>query len=187
MSDATPLDRYDRAAATATAVVGTVRADQYDDPTPCTEWTVRQLLNHLIGGNKSFVARVTDGAAVDRGADHVGPDHIASFEASVAELRAAFAADGVLDRVFPGPLGDAPGRALVNMRVNEFMVHAWDLARATGQSTDLDPELAAESLADFERLQDSGRGGAMFAPRQAYPPDATVADRLAATAGRSLS
>src|SRR5262249_14099696 len=136
MSDVTPLDRFDRAAATATAVVAAVRADQYDDPTPCTEWTVRRLGNHLIAGNKIFTAGITDAPEVDRTVDHVGPDHAASFQASVADLRAAFAADGVLDRVYPGPLGDAPGRLLVNMRVNEFMVHAWDLAKATGQSTD---------------------------------------------------
>jgi uncharacterized protein (TIGR03086 family) len=182
----THLDRFDRAAATATAVVDIVRTDQFEDPTPCTNWTVRQLLNHLIVGNKIFTARVTAGADVDRNADHVGPDHVASFHASVADLREAFAAEGMLDGMYPGPFGEAAGHTLVRMRVNEFMVHAWDLARATGQSTDLDPELSAECLEDFRRLQEAGRGGPMFAPAQAYPADATVADRLAATAGRAV-
>ena len=182
----TPLDRYDRAAATATSVVDAIRSDQYDDPTPCTDWNVRQLLNHLVGGNKMFTARVTGGGEVDRSADHVGSDHVASFRTSVADLRSAFAADGALDGVYQGPFGEAPGHTLLRMRVNEFMVHSWDLARATGQSTDLDPELAAECLEDFRRLQEAGRGGPMFAPAQAYPEEATVADQLAATAGRTL-
>jgi uncharacterized protein (TIGR03086 family) len=182
----TPLDRFDRAAATAGTVVDSVRADQYGDPTPCTEWTVRQLLNHLVGGNKMFTARLTGGPDVDRAADHVGPDHVASFHASVADLRTAFAADGALDGMYPGPFGEAPGHTLARMRVNELMVHAWDLARATGQSTDLDPELAAECLEDMRRLQEAGRGAPMFAPAQAYPEDATVADQLAAIAGRTM-
>lgn len=186
MNDFTPLARFDRAAATAAAVIDAVRPEQHGDPTPCTEWNVRQLLNHLVGGTKAFVVLQTGGEPVDRAADHIGADPAAAFHAAVADLRAAFAADGALERIVAGPLGDAPALVLLNMRVNEMMVHAWDIARATGQSTDLDAELAAECAEDFRRLQASGRGGHMFAPVQPFPPDATAADRLAATAGRTV-
>jgi uncharacterized protein (TIGR03086 family) len=185
-TDVTPIARFDRAAATATAVVDAIRPEQLGDPTPCTEWTVRQLLNHFIGGNKIFTQRLTGGEDVDRSADHVGPDHVASFRASVSALRTAFSGDGVMDNIYLGPLGEAPGRALARIRVNEFMVHAWDLARATGQSTDLDPELAAQCAEDLRGMQEAGRGGAMFAAVQPYPENATVADKLAALAGRTV-
>jgi uncharacterized protein (TIGR03086 family) len=185
MTDA-PLDRFDRAAATATAVIDAVKPDQLDDPTPCTEWNVRQLLNHLIGGTKVFTANVSGGEPVDRSADHVGPDHRESFRAALTDLRTAFAADGALDAVYPGPLGEAPGHTLVRLRVNEMMVHSWDLAKATGQSTDLDPELAAQCLVDFTRLRESGRGAPMFAPMTESPAGASVADQMAAMAGRTV-
>jgi uncharacterized protein (TIGR03086 family) len=187
MRRVTPFERFDRATATATTVVGTVTPQQYDEPTPCADWTVRPLLNHLIGGTKMFTAIVTGGPAVDRAADHVGPDHAESFRTAVADLRAAFAADGALEGVYVGPMGEAPGLMLLRMRVNEMMVHAWDLARATGQSTDLDPELAQECIEDIRRVQEAGRGQPMFAPMKAIPADSTVADRLAATAGRTVA
>jgi uncharacterized protein (TIGR03086 family) len=182
----TSLDRFDRSAATATAVIGSVKAEQYDDPTPCTDWNVRQLLNHVIGGSKIFTAILTDSGPVDRTADHVGADHAASFRAAISDLRAAFAADGALDGTYQGPLGETSGAFLMRMRVNEMMMHAWDLARATGQSTDLDPELAAECIEDLRRVQEAGRGGPMFKPIQPYPANATVADQLAAIAGRTV-
>jgi uncharacterized protein (TIGR03086 family) len=182
-----PLERFDRAAATATTVVDAIKPEQYDEPTPCADWTVRQLLNHLTGGTKMFTAMVTAGEPVDRAADHVGPDHAASFRAAVADLRAAFAAAGALDGVYNGPLGEAPGTMLARMRVNEMMVHAWDLAKATGQSTDLAPDLAAECIEDIRGVQEAGRAQPMFKPMQDISADATVADRLAATAGRTVA
>jgi len=182
----TSLDRFDRSAATATAVIDAVTSDQYDDPTPCSDWTVRQLLNHVIGGSKIFTVILTGGAPVDRTADHVGSDHAASFRSAISDLRAAFAADGALDGTYQGPLGETSGAFLMRMRVNEMMVHSWDLARATGQSTDLDPELAAECIEDIRRVQEAGRGAPMFKPMQPAGSEATVADQLAAMAGRTV-
>jgi len=187
MRGVNPLERFDRAAATATTVVDAIKPEQYDDPTPCTDWTVRQLLNHLTGGTKMFTVMVAGGEPVDRAADHVGPDHAASFRAAIAGLRAAFAADGALEGLYNGPLGEMPGAMLARLRVNEMMVHSWDLAKATGQSTDLAPDLAAECIEDIRRVQEAGRAQPMFAPMQAIPADATVADQLAATAGRTVA
>jgi uncharacterized protein (TIGR03086 family) len=186
MTEPDPLAALDRAATAAAAVVSAVSADHFDAATPCPEWTVRQVLNHLVGGNLAFAARLTGGAPVDRSADHLGADPLASLRASVAELRAAFAA-GSLDRIVPGPFGDMRARFLVTMRINELMVHGWDLAKATGQSTDLDPELAALCLEDFRQMRSGGRGAGMFAEPTEAPDGATVADQLAALAGRTVA
>jgi len=62
-----------------------------------------------------------------------------------------------------------------------------DLARATGQPTDLDPEIAEQCLAEFRVVRDAGLGGDMFAPIQQAPDDAAAADRLAAYAGRAVT
>jgi uncharacterized protein (TIGR03086 family) len=181
-----PLARFDRAAAAVDSAIAGVRPDQWSDPTPCTEWDLRQLLNHLVGGTKAFLSMQTGGAPVDRAADHVGDDPLASFRAAVAELRAAFAEPGALEKTVTGPFGETSGAFLANMRVNEMMVHGWDVAKASGQSTDLDPELASECLEDFRRLRAAGRGAGVFAEQQQAPPGATVADQLAAVAGRTV-
>ena len=182
----TPLARFDRAVAVADSAIAGVRPDQWSDPTPCTDWNVRQLLNHIVGGTKMFLSMQTGGGPVDRSADHLGDDPLGSWRGAVAELRAAFAEDGALERTVTTPFGEGPGLVLVTMRVNEMMVHGWDVAKATGQSTDLDPELAAQCLDDFRRLRASGRGSGMFAEVQEAPPGATVADQLAAVTGRTV-
>jgi uncharacterized protein (TIGR03086 family) len=181
-----PLARFDRAAAAADSAIAGVGPDQWDAPTPCTEWNLRQLLNHLVGGTKAFLSMQTGGAPVDRTADHVGDDPLASFRAAVAELRAAFGEDGALEKTVNTPFGEGPAAILVNMRVNEMMVHGWDVAKASGQSTDLDPELAAQCMEDFRRLRATGRGAGMFADAQEAPAGATAADQLAAVAGRTV-
>ena len=148
------LARFDRAAAAADSAIAGVGPDQWGQRrAPCTEWNLRQLLNHLVGGTKAFLSMQTGGAPVDRAADHVGDDPLASFRAAVAELRAAFGEDGALEKTVNTPFGEGPGAILVNMRVNEMMVHGWDVAKAAGQSTDLDPELAAQCMEDFRRLR----------------------------------
>jgi uncharacterized protein (TIGR03086 family) len=178
-----PLARFDRATAVADSVLAGIGPAQLASPTPCTEWTVRQLLNHLVGGTALFAGMMT-GETVDRDADFLGDDPHEAFRAQASRLRALFAAPGALERVVPAPFGPQPAAALVEMRVNEMMVHSWDLARATGQSTDLDEELAESCIEAFRTLRASGRGGDMFADVQPVPDTAPAADRLAALAGR---
>jgi uncharacterized protein (TIGR03086 family) len=182
-----PLARFEAAAAQADRVVAAVRPDQLGDPTPCTGWTVRDVINHLTTGNLLFAAIVSDGPRPDRSADHLGDDHLGAFRVSVTRLSEAFAKHDVLSGTYATPMGQGPGALLVSMRFNELMVHGWDIAKATGQSTDLDPELAEAALASFQAAPFLPRGeGKPFGEAKPAPPDATAADRLAAFLGREV-
>jgi uncharacterized protein (TIGR03086 family) len=183
-----PLARLDGATAVAERVIAAVKPDQLGDGTPCESWTVRQLINHVVTGNLVFTSILRDGEPVDRAADGLGEDPLAAYRASVADLRAAFGADGALDRMYPTPFGEGPGTILVTMRMVEHAVHSWDIARATGQSTDLDPEVAAASLAALRHALPAERDGdGPFGTEQTAPPSATAADRMAAFAGRTVA
>ena len=188
MSD-DPIALFQRAAALANATVSAVRPDQLGLPTPCTEWTVRELINHMLTGNLFFVSLATGAPAPDRTADHVGDDHVASFRDSLAQLSAAFTEPGFLGKPVPTPDGEATGAVLAEMRFNEFVIHSWDLAKATGQSTDLDHELAERVLASMRisplLARARGKGGPI-GEQQPAPADATPADRLAAFMGRPV-
>ena len=186
MSEKNPLARFDRAVLAAGTVFAGVKPEQLADPTPCTEWTVRELMNHVVGGTRQFASMMTGGGPIDRSQDFLGTDPAGAFQGSVAQLRELFAAEGALERPAPTPFGERPGIVLLEMRVNEMMVHGWDLAKATGQSTDLDPELAGECLEAFRALRASGRGKGMFDDEQPAPAGATTADQLAAAAGRRV-
>ncbi|WP_203918399.1 TIGR03086 family metal-binding protein [Rugosimonospora africana] len=182
-----PLAQFDRAAAVAEGVIASTKPDQFDEPSPCTLWSVRQVINHVVVGNLRTLGTVTGQARPDPGEDRLGDDPLGAFRASVRELRAALSVEGALDRTVPTPVGERPGTFLVLMRVAEMTLHAWDVAKATGQSTDLDPGLSGQILAVFHGVLPADREGSPFGAEQPAPPDATAADRLAAYAGRTVS
>ncbi|WP_103350471.1 TIGR03086 family metal-binding protein [Amycolatopsis sp. CA-128772] len=181
----TPLDEFDMAASTVTGLVTALRADQWAHPTACADWDVRAVVNHLAHGNAKVAFWAGTGPPAPDG-DHLGPSPAEAFTASVAAARAVLTAPGLFSRQVTTPLGEVPGVFLVHMRVNEYVVHGWDIADATGVSTDLVPELAEQALEQWrERFGAAPRQpGGPFGPEVAAAPDATAADRLAAFLGR---
>jgi uncharacterized protein (TIGR03086 family) len=182
------LANFDRAAAAAKSVVDGVRDEQWGLPSPCAEWDVRAVLNHLVMGNLMAHAGVRGRQPPsDRSADYLGIDPRAAFADSLVACRAAFAEPGVLDKLVRTPLGEQPGRFYVHMRINELLAHGWDIAAATGQSSDLAPELAKEALERWQtRLGGKPRSDLPFGPEREAPADATEADHLAAFLGREV-
>jgi uncharacterized protein (TIGR03086 family) len=178
---------YRRAADLAVEIVERVGHDQLGDPTPCTEWSLRELINHVVTGNLFFIHLATGSPPPARGVDHLGDDPAAAFRDSVCAVSAAFEADGFLERVVHAPFGEVSGRMLVDMRRNELTVHGWDIAKASGQSTDLDREVVAACQASYVASPHLKiRDKAPFAVEQPAPPGATDADRLAAFLGRTV-
>ncbi|MBN9610157.1 MAG: TIGR03086 family protein [Actinobacteria bacterium] len=180
-------------------LVTNIRPDQWSMPTPCTDWTVRRLVDHLVGMNLVFTALLKDqpppqrrelsSNAENRDSDRDGDrdgDPVGAFRTSAAALLAAFAAPGVLDRVYRGPLGSATGADRLQIRLYDLLAHGWDLAHATGKPVDLPDDLAEPSLS-FARTQlsEEARPG-RFAPAQPANEHAPAIDRLAAFLGRPV-
>jgi uncharacterized protein (TIGR03086 family) len=177
----------------AAGLVSGVRAEQWDLPTPCEDWSVRQLVNHLVGGNRLFT-RVLSGEPLPpreqlgRRAheDQLGDDPAEAFRTSADALLAAFRGPGVLERAHTVPVGTLPGPAAVHLRTVETLVHGWDLARATGQEPPFPDELVEPEIGFSEQLL--GRlpeGRQPFAPSQPARDGAPAIDRLAALLGRA--
>jgi uncharacterized protein (TIGR03086 family) len=152
-----------------------IRPEQLGAPSPCAGWTVLDVIGHVVGGNLA-VADLQPATA----------DVLAAFRPSAERAAAAFAQPGVPERVFNLAAGAIPGSVLLLMRTTDVVVHAWDIARATGQPSDLDPELASVVLGYAHRLvQPQFRGpGRPFAYQKPVAADAGTADRLAAFVGR---
>ena len=75
-----------------------------------------------------------------------GDDFVAVFNMGAAKAVEAFSAEGAMDRIMHMPFGDLPGSAFINIAAVDTFTHGWDLARATGQPTNLDPALASDLL-----------------------------------------
>ncbi|MGW4522464.1 TIGR03086 family metal-binding protein [Amycolatopsis sp. NPDC004378] len=181
----TALDDFDLAASTVTSLVRSVAPDHWALPTACADWDVRAVVNHLAHGNAKVAFWAGSGPPAPDG-DYLGASPAAAFTASVAAARSVLAAPDLFSRTVTTPLGEVPGVFLVHMRVNEYVVHGWDVADATGAPTDLLPELATQALEQWRsRFGSTPRApGGPFGPELEAPEGATAADRLAAFLGR---
>jgi uncharacterized protein (TIGR03086 family) len=169
-------------------LISNIRADQWSAPTPCPDWTVRQVVNHLIGMNRVFAALLAGQPPPPRpSADHVEDDPVGAYRGSAAALLAAFGRPGVLERTYHGPLGSATGAERLQIRLYDLLAHGWDLAQATEQAADLPEDLAEQSLA-FARTQltEQARPG-RFGPAQIVDEQSSAIERLAAFLGRAVN
>lgn len=184
-----PLDGLSEATELTGRLVAGVQAEQWSSPTPCADWTVRDLVQHVVFGQLAF-ARLLRGepleaVAPSASADHLGDDPSGAYRRSCEALLAAAAEPGVLERPVRVPIGTVPGMVAVHLRVVEALVHGWDLARATGQSFDVPAELAEAELAfSRERLGSIPPDRTPFGRPQPVADDAAPLDRLAALLGR---
>jgi len=185
-----PREIHQRAVAQTESIVAAIVPAQFGLPTPCDQYDVRALLSHTVGGlNRiAIVGEGGDALAIPARADGVPDDGwLAAYQAAAARARAAWADDAKLDALFEVPWGKVPGRIAVSGYVQEITVHGWDLAKATGQPTELDPEIASWVLAVAQRiLPPEPRGGEEipFGPVVPVPPGAGAYARLAAWLGR---
>ena len=166
------LDRLD---ALSTAGAGferrllLVRSDDWVRPTPCEEWHVRALVNHVVGANRRYTMLLQGASAKDvnatRSTDHLGDDPLASFLATTAEVIAAFREEGALERTVRHPVvGDRTAAELLGMRVLDVAVHSWDLARAIDADDTLDADVVEFVLTLAPLFEPSRRQGSFAAP-----------------------
>ncbi|MBV8160430.1 MAG: TIGR03086 family protein [Acidimicrobiia bacterium] len=181
-------DLLDRALATAQGVLAQVQRNQLDEPTPCRSWRVRDLINHMIMAPRAGVNAIENGEMRADDTDYTEGDFVAAYSETARSAKDAFSDPGVADRMIKLPFAEVPGAFLMNMVTTDQFTHAWDLARSTGQSTDLDPELASTLLGQAT-IPDQFRGEdgtAPFGAIQPAPENSTAADRLAAHLGREV-
>lgn len=175
-----PMTQLGQLAPLLAGVVGGIRPDQLDQPTPCADFTVRGVLEHMIGGATAF-------AAAYRGEAPVEPDlsdPLGSFGPTLEDLAAAMSAPGALDQTVAAPFGEVPGETFARFVVLDGLVHGWDMATATGQAYEPPAELVAAVDAFARQALDPLRDGQTFGDAVEPPADATPIEQLTAYTGR---
>jgi len=176
---------------TAKIVEGT-KPSQLGDPTPCSEWTVRDVINHVTGGSTMFAVCIEEGSVPDEllgqlmGGDNLGDDYKSAFRTAANRALDAGNQPGALDKMVKLPFGEMPAGVALNFAVFDVTTHAADLALATGQTIE-DTELLDTALEAGRQLvgPDMRRPG-FFDPELSAPANANAADRLLAFAGRRV-
>ena len=180
----------EQANASTEKVLANISRDQLGLASPCTSWLVRDVVNHVVGNNFWFEAIVRDGIAPDRpdnaAPDESGGDYLGRFRTGSAGAVAAF--ETGMNTTLTLPWSPMPATVFIVMASADQFVHGWDLAKATGQSLDLDRDLAEQFLGFYRRaIADEFRGPdpvAPFGPLVSTSSDDPVA-QLAAISGRT--
>ncbi|MFE4922277.1 TIGR03086 family metal-binding protein [Streptomyces sp. NPDC056661] len=180
---------FDRAIDYFTAQVHAVRDDQWTASTPCSEWSVRDLVNHLTINQLWVKPLVTDGATIAEVADtyagdQLGDDPVAAWDRAAEASRHAFEAPDALDRIVHLPYGDSPAAAYCREMMADAAIHGWDLARAIGGDEAMPNGLASAALSEAEAHADELAQSGMFADPMPPPADADTQTRLLCLTGR---
>lgn len=164
--------------------------DQWTEATPCPDWDVRQLVEHLITGNERFVVRLSGGQPgqpQERSGDTT-TDLVDTYERTNREVLDTFERPGVMQSVAEWPIGTLTGTDALGLKITETLAHGWDLQQALGTQLDIDPQTIADAYAWSEpMLENIPEGRQPFGTPQDCPDDAPPLDRLAALLGRTVS
>jgi uncharacterized protein (TIGR03086 family) len=182
------LDLHRRALAEFGQRVHAVRTDQWGCPTPCKEWEVRNLVNHLVS-EQLWVPPLLAGKRIgDLGdgfaaGDVLGSDPAAAWDAAAAAARAAFAEAGALERTVHLSYADRPADEYAREMIFDLVVHSWDLARGISADETVDPDLVESVYAQIEPDTDLASSG-LFDEPVPVPADSDEQTKLIAFTGR---
>src|SRR5579875_616319 len=191
------LDLFLAAQRTFGERVHAVGDDRWSAGTPCTEWSVAQLVGHLIEENR-WVAPLLHGHDLDSAGKivagarslpvdgGVGADRAEEWDEAATEAADAASADGALSRTVTLSRGASPAKDYLAELTVDHVVHSWDLQRAIGFGSDLPGELVEFAYGMLRDVGDMSGSGVFAAPVD-VPGDAPLVDRLVALTGRDPS
>ena len=178
-------DHFHSVVATLQPVVHGVSEDQLGDPSPCDDWAVRDLANHLLGTSEAM-RKVAAGEEQDRQDPWgTGGDHMSTGWRDDLSRRLAGLADAwTPEDAWEGEVNGMPKKGMGDMAYVEVMLHGWDLARATGQDLAFDDDAVAQARDVMDEIGRLGREGGVFGDLVEVGEDASDWERVLAEGGR---
>jgi uncharacterized protein (TIGR03086 family) len=164
-----------------------VEPSQWSAPTPCADWDVHALVNH-VAGEYLWLPELMAGKTVAEvgnrfDGDVLGEDPLAVLARASADAQAAAERDGAPTQLVHLSFGDVAGADYLQQMAVDSVIHAWDLARAIGADETLDPELVDFSYPYLEQHAEEWRSGGVFGPEKA-PADSSTQSKMLALTGR---
>jgi uncharacterized protein (TIGR03086 family) len=175
------LEEFDR-------YVREIKPDQWGNQTPCSEWSVRDLVNHIVNEDK-WTAPLMDGSTIEEVGDRfdgdlLGEDPHGAWGVAKKEASNAVQAEGALERTVNVSWGEIPAAEYVGQLFNDHVIHAWDLAKGIGADDTLDPELVELLYAESEPRKEELASYGVFGSPVDVPDDADTQTKLLALFGR---
>jgi uncharacterized protein (TIGR03086 family) len=180
-----PIERIDRATEFAAGKVSGLRPEDLGKATPCTDFDVRALVNHMLGAMTIAATAARGEKATQPEGEQFGSDPGAAYEECRRVLLSAVRRPDALEREWDLPFGMLPGSTMGTITFLENLTHGWDLAKATGQDTTLPSDLVSEAMALAVPMDDLLRTPGVCAAAVGVAPDASAQDKYIAFMGRT--
>lgn len=179
---------HERAIETFGKYVSNVTDEQWTASTPCADWNVRDLVNHVASENM-WVEPLLEGKTIDEVGDQfdgdvLGSDPKAAWDQSAKSAAAAVFRAGALDSQVHVSYGNIPAREYCEQRLTDLVVHGWDLARATNQDTNIEYDLLDAVWDATEGQEEAITQSGMFGSPIRTASDADKQTQLLAKLGR---
>ncbi len=182
------LELQERAAGEFGKRVDAVRDDQWSAPTPCNEWNVRALVNHIVYEDR-WAPHLVRGETIEQvgtryDGDQLGDDPRRAWTDARAAALSAFRAPGALDGTVHLSYGDESSAVYLGQLTADHLLHAWDLARGIGADDTLDPELVQWAWDTMKPQEQMLRASGLFGEALPVPDDSDLQTKLLALVGR---
>jgi len=173
-------------------IVNQVSPDELGRPSPCADWTVRDVINHITAGATIFAISAEQGSVPDdelgrlMGGDNVGNDPQGAWATASRRAMDAFRQPGAMDKIVKLPFGEMPAGVALDIAIFDVATHACDIAHATGRTV-TDTELLEAALAMGQQMVGPElRAPGIFDDEQPAAASASPQDKLLAFAGRKV-
>ena len=168
--------------------VDSIGDEQWSSSTPCTDWDVRALVNHLVNENL-WVPPLLEGKTIEEVGDRfdgdvLGEDPKQSWKQAAEDAIDAAGQEGAMETTAHLSFGDFPGHGYVSQVLTDHVIHAWDLARGIGANDELDAELVQFAYDFLAPQAEAWRSGGAFGEKVDVDDSADLQTKLLAIAGR---
>ncbi len=182
------IEGFERSTALFGERVAAVGADDWTNETPCTEWNVHDLVNHLVY-ELVWVPPLLAGRTIEEVGDKfdgdlLGDDPRAVYEAACTAALASARADGELENIVHLSFGDFPSSVYIGQLVNDLVLHAWDLAKGIGYDTDLPEDLVHACYEGAKPMEAMVRASGLFADPVDVGDEASLKEKYLGFFGR---
>ena len=176
------IERYKGLAEQFGARVEAAPDDVWSAPSPCPEWTARDVVTHVVGSQRNVVAAI-EGTTPEDLAEDADPKEL--WRDSMRRLTAALQTPGALEKLMPGPMGDMPVEFMLGrFLANDVLVHTWDLARAVGGDERIDQDAVAHAFEGLKPIDAMLRRPGVFGDKVEPPEEADLQTQFLCFLGR---
>ena len=180
-----PVELFEKATGGIDKIISGIKQDQINAQTPCSEWKVKDLIEHLIGGAAHLSASLAGGSGDSPSSENDVTKLAANYRSVIADVLHKAADASALEAQVATPAGEMSAGQFIGILSLDNLVHTWDLAKATGQSASLDPALTEACYSMFvPGLIDMARPHGAFGPAVSVPDSASTQDKLLGYTGR---